>query len=124
NQKEIDYFWDELSAGGEIQQCGWLKDKFGLSWQVVPDSLPWMLSPKHPKRANRVMQSVLAMKKLDIDVLEAAYEGKTPKPKASVRKPMARRKVKKVGKRKQARRRTTPVIAEAPIEEPAVASVS
>jgi predicted 3-demethylubiquinone-9 3-methyltransferase (glyoxalase superfamily) len=72
SQDEVDYFWDKLGAGGTIQQCGWLKDKFGVSWQIVPTALPKLLG--HPDRAtaNRVMQAMLQMKKLDIAALERA----------------------------------------------------
>ena len=70
SQEEVDYFWDRLGAGGQIQQCGWLKDKFGVSWQIVPTALPRLLGD--PARANRVMQAMLQMKKLDIAALERA----------------------------------------------------
>ena len=73
SQDEVDYFWDRLSEGGSIQQCGWLKDKFGLSWQLVPTVLPKMLSDPDREKANRVMQAMLRMKKLDIAGLEQAY---------------------------------------------------
>jgi predicted 3-demethylubiquinone-9 3-methyltransferase (glyoxalase superfamily) len=76
NQKEVDAFWSKLSAGGEEGPCGWLKDKFGLSWQVVPTALPKMLSDKEPKTSQRVMSAVMQMKKLDIAKLEEAYRGK------------------------------------------------
>ena len=76
-QEEIDYFWDNLSAGGDekAQQCGWLKDKFGLSWQVVPTVLPKLLSGPDQAKSGRVMQAMLQMKKLDIATLVAAAEG-------------------------------------------------
>jgi len=73
SQDEVDYFWDRLSEGGSIQQCGWLKDKFGLSWQIVPTVLPKLLSDPDREKANRVMQAMLRMKKLDIAGLEQAY---------------------------------------------------
>jgi Uncharacterized protein conserved in bacteria len=76
NQKEIDYFWDKLSEGGDekAQQCGWLKDRYGLSWQIVPSVLEEMMLDKDPKRVERVMKALLPMKKLDIATLTRAYE--------------------------------------------------
>jgi predicted 3-demethylubiquinone-9 3-methyltransferase (glyoxalase superfamily) len=72
-QDEIDYYWSKLREGTSWDgQCGWLKDKFGLSWQVVPKALPELLSAKDPARANRVMQALMPMKKLDIAALERA----------------------------------------------------
>ena len=70
SQAEVDYFWDRLGAGGQIQQCGWLKDKFGVSWQIVPTALPRLLGDPDRTKANRVMQAMLQMKKLDIAALE------------------------------------------------------
>jgi predicted 3-demethylubiquinone-9 3-methyltransferase (glyoxalase superfamily) len=77
-QKEVDHFWDHLSEGGDsnAQQCGWLKDKFGLSWQIVPVGLNEMLESRDPKKAERVTETLLGMKKLDIDKLQEAFEGK------------------------------------------------
>ena len=76
-QEEVDYFWEKLSAGGgEESQCGWLKDKFGLSWQVTPTVLIDMLHDKDPGKAERAMKAMLQMRKIDIDKLKAAYEGK------------------------------------------------
>ena len=75
NQEEVDKFWSKLSAGGAESQCGWLKDKFGLSWQVVPTVLPQMLTDKDPARAKRVMNAMLQMKKIDIPTLQRAYDG-------------------------------------------------
>jgi predicted 3-demethylubiquinone-9 3-methyltransferase (glyoxalase superfamily) len=72
-QKEVDRMWDELSAGGEAVQCGWLKDRYGVSWQIVPTILGRMISDPDPARVDRVMQAVLRMKKLDIKALKAAY---------------------------------------------------
>ena len=73
-QKEIDHYWDKLSAGGKIQQCGWLKDRYGLSWQVVPTLLATeMRQTNDPARLNRVMKVVLESVKLDIAKLQAAY---------------------------------------------------
>ena len=74
SQKEVDHFWEKLSAGGEEVQCGWLKDKFGLSWQVVPTVLSEMLQDKDAQKAKRVMAAMLKMKKIDIAELRRAYE--------------------------------------------------
>lgn len=74
NQEEVDYFWEKLSEGGEEGPCGWLKDKFGVSWQIVPAVLDKMLSDKDPQKAKRAMQAMLQMKKLDIKTLRDAYE--------------------------------------------------
>ena len=75
-QSEIDYFWQHLTADGGVEsQCGWLKDKFGLSWQVVPSLLGEYLGSPDRARAQRVMQAMLKMTKLDIAALEVAYEG-------------------------------------------------
>jgi len=75
-QEEVDHYWEKLSAGGDekAQQCGWLKDKYGLSWQIVPDVLGEMLQDKNPKKSESVMQALLQMKKLDIKTLKQAYE--------------------------------------------------
>jgi predicted 3-demethylubiquinone-9 3-methyltransferase (glyoxalase superfamily) len=75
-QEEVDEFWKKLSDGGEEVQCGWLKDKYGLSWQVVPTVLPKMLQDKDAAKAQRVMKAMLQMKKIDIPTLKQAYEGK------------------------------------------------
>ncbi len=74
SQEEADYFWDRLAEGGEAGPCGWLKDRFGLSWQVVPSVLGEMLQDKDREKANRVMQAMLQMSKLDIATLTQAYE--------------------------------------------------
>jgi len=74
-QEEVDYYWGKLTQGGKEQQCGWVKDKFGLSWQVIPDALGRMLSDKDRTKANRVMQAMLKMKKIVITDLEAVYAG-------------------------------------------------
>lgn len=76
SQEEVDWFWEKLSEGGEKSMCGWLKDKFGLSWQIVPSELGRMMSDKDKEKAQRVMQAMLQMKKLDIAVLKKAYDGK------------------------------------------------
>jgi predicted 3-demethylubiquinone-9 3-methyltransferase (glyoxalase superfamily) len=75
-QEEVDYFWSKLSAGGEESRCGWLKDKFGLSWQVVPVVLIEMLADKDTAKAKRVMHAMLQMDKIDIPTLKKAYDGK------------------------------------------------
>ena len=74
-QQELDYIWEKLSAGGKEVQCGgWLKDKFGLSWQVVPSALLEMLKDNDPRKSQRVMQAMMQMKKIDIAALRQAYE--------------------------------------------------
>jgi predicted 3-demethylubiquinone-9 3-methyltransferase (glyoxalase superfamily) len=75
-QEEIDHYWTKLSEGGEEGQCGWLKDRFGLSWQVVPSALPAMMSDPDPRKGERVMKAFLPMKKFDLAALQRAYEGK------------------------------------------------
>jgi predicted 3-demethylubiquinone-9 3-methyltransferase (glyoxalase superfamily) len=72
NQDEVDKYWNELSEGGEEGPCGWLKDKFGLSWQIVPTALPELLSNPDKEKAQRVMAAMLEMKKIEIDELERA----------------------------------------------------
>jgi predicted 3-demethylubiquinone-9 3-methyltransferase (glyoxalase superfamily) len=74
-QAEIDHFWSKLSQGGQEGQCGWLKDKYGLSWQVVPSALPAMLSGGDATRQDRMMTAVMAMKKFDLERLTQAYAG-------------------------------------------------
>jgi predicted 3-demethylubiquinone-9 3-methyltransferase (glyoxalase superfamily) len=75
-QEEIDHFWEKLTAeGGQESMCGWLKDKFGLSWQIVPTALPQLMQSGDAKKSERVMQAILQMKKLDIAKLKEAYEG-------------------------------------------------
>ena len=77
DQQEIDYYWEKLSAVPESEQCGWLKDKFGLSWQIVPRGMDEMLgSGKDPVAAKRAMEAVMKMVKFDIKALKDAYEGK------------------------------------------------
>jgi len=73
DQAEVDYYWDRLSEGGETQQCGWLKDKFGLSWQIVPTALGRLMGDSDPEKAGRVMQAMLKMVKIDIAALQKAY---------------------------------------------------
>jgi predicted 3-demethylubiquinone-9 3-methyltransferase (glyoxalase superfamily) len=73
-QEEVDDFWARLLEGGAPQQCGWLTDKFGVSWQIVPTILPEMLQDKDAEKAKRVMQAMLKMVKLDIKLLKQAYE--------------------------------------------------
>jgi predicted 3-demethylubiquinone-9 3-methyltransferase (glyoxalase superfamily) len=71
-QQEIDFFWSKLSEGGREQPCGWLKDKFGLSWQVIPDALPRMLMDENSEKSQRVMKSMLQMRKIDLPALKQA----------------------------------------------------
>ena len=75
-QEEVDHYWEKLSKGGDknAQQCGWFKDKYSVSWQIVPTVLPKMLQDKDAKKSERVMKALLQMKKLDIERLEQAYE--------------------------------------------------
>ena len=76
-QEDVDYYWAKLTAGGDdkAQQCGWLKDKYGVSWQVVPRVLMEMISDPDPRKSGRVMEALLPMKKLDIAALKRAYAG-------------------------------------------------
>lgn len=74
-QEEIDYYWDRLSAVPESEQCGWLKDKFGISWQIVPREMEELMASGSPEQINRVNQAVLKMKKLNIEKIRKAYEG-------------------------------------------------
>ena len=77
DQQEIDYFWEHLGAGGDpaAQQCGWLKDRFGLSWQVVPKGMDRWFSDPNSEAGARAMNAMLGMKKMDIEALQAAYDG-------------------------------------------------
>lgn len=75
DQAEVDYYWERLADGGETGQCGWLKDRFGVSWQVVPTALPRLLGTSDAETAWRVTEAMLAMTKLDIAELEAAAQG-------------------------------------------------
>jgi predicted 3-demethylubiquinone-9 3-methyltransferase (glyoxalase superfamily) len=78
NQGEIDYYWDKLGAGGDpkAQQCGWLKDKYGLSWQVVPSKWVDMMRDANPQQSERMMRAMLQMKRFDLAALERAFAGK------------------------------------------------
>ena len=75
SQEEVDRYWDQLSAGGQESQCGWLKDRFGLSWQITPTILPALLRSPDQARADRAMKAMMGMKKLDIARLQQAAEG-------------------------------------------------
>jgi len=82
-QREVDELWSKLSGGGAEGPCGWLKDKFGLSWQIVPSALPRMLQDRDPEKAKRVMEAMLQMKKIDIAGLERAYSTQYGVPRSS-----------------------------------------
>ena len=75
SQKRVDYYWDKLLEGGAPSQCGWLTDKFGVSWQIVPTILPELLQDKSAAKRDRVMKAVLGMIKLDVKALKTAYKG-------------------------------------------------
>jgi len=77
-QKEVDRYWNKLSKGGDpkAQQCGWLKDKYGFSWQIIPAALPRLLNDPNKEKADRVMKAMLKMKKIDVATLQRAYRGK------------------------------------------------
>jgi len=75
NQKEVDELWEKLSAGGQKSQCGWVKDKYGLSWQITPIALMQMQKDKDPEKTRRVMEAMMKMSKIDIPTLERAYRG-------------------------------------------------
>ncbi|MEV7604380.1 VOC family protein [Paenarthrobacter sp. NPDC089322] len=75
NQEEVDRYWNALLEGGEESQCGWLKDKYGLSWQIVPTAMPRLLNGPDPAGSQRAMEAMLKMRKLDINVLQKAYDG-------------------------------------------------
>ena len=79
-QAELDYYWDRLSQDGDeqAQQCGWLKDKYGVSWQVVPDDIADLVGDPNSEQSQRAMRALLRMKKIDIETLRQAYEGRTP----------------------------------------------
>ncbi len=74
SQQEIDHYWDALASGGEVEQCGWLKDKFGISWQIVPSILQDLMQDKDPAKVQRVSNALLQMIKLDIAALQKAYD--------------------------------------------------
>ncbi|RDJ27661.1 VOC family protein [Bosea caraganae] len=74
-QGEVDYYWERLGEGGKEQQCGWLKDKFGISWQIIPSLLPKLFSSPDRERANRAVQAMLQMTKIDMAKLQEAYDG-------------------------------------------------
>jgi predicted 3-demethylubiquinone-9 3-methyltransferase (glyoxalase superfamily) len=74
SQEEVDFFWEKLVEGGTESQCGWLKDKFGLSWQITPTALMQLLSDPDPKRSKRAMQAMLAMKKINVAALKQAAD--------------------------------------------------
>jgi predicted 3-demethylubiquinone-9 3-methyltransferase (glyoxalase superfamily) len=76
-QEEVDELWEKLSAGGEPGRCGWLKDRYGLSWQIIPKTLMQLLNDPDPKKSNAVMQAMLKMNKIVIEDLTKAYEGQT-----------------------------------------------
>jgi predicted 3-demethylubiquinone-9 3-methyltransferase (glyoxalase superfamily) len=84
-QEEIDYYWQKLSEGGDknAQQCGWLKDKYGASWQVVPAILPELVGDPDSEKSQRAMEAMLKMKKLDIAELQRAYDGQPSTRKAN-----------------------------------------
>jgi predicted 3-demethylubiquinone-9 3-methyltransferase (glyoxalase superfamily) len=74
-QPEVDSLWEKLSAGGEKSRCGWLKDKFGVSWQVIPKALGQLMGDKDPEKSKRVMMAMLQMGKIDVQALQRAYDG-------------------------------------------------
>lgn len=76
DQEEVDHLWEKLSEGGEKQQCGWVKDKYGISWQVIPIALGELMSSNDAEKSKRVMDAMLKMTKIDISALQEAYEGK------------------------------------------------
>lgn len=76
DQDEVDYYWEKLSAVPEAEQCGWCKDRFGLSWQIIPKRLGELLTDPDTEKAGRAMQAMMKMHKIDIAALEAAFEGK------------------------------------------------
>ncbi|MFO0699574.1 MAG: VOC family protein [Nitrospira sp.] len=83
-QEEVDELWEKLSAGGTTQQCGWLKDKFGVSWQIIPSVLGEMLQDEDDEKSGRVMSAMLQMKKLDIARLKQAHEEREDDPQRSI----------------------------------------
>jgi len=77
-QEEVDDLWEKLSEGGEKGRCGWLKDKFGLSWQIIPSALGELMGDKDPEKSKRVMEAMLKMDKIDVKTLKQAYEHQRP----------------------------------------------
>jgi predicted 3-demethylubiquinone-9 3-methyltransferase (glyoxalase superfamily) len=75
NQADVDYYWEKLSEGGVTSRCGWLKDRFGLSWQIIPNTLGELMRDSDREKANRVMQAMLSMSKIEIADLQRAYHG-------------------------------------------------
>jgi predicted 3-demethylubiquinone-9 3-methyltransferase (glyoxalase superfamily) len=75
-QEEVDELWEKLSAGGQKEQCGWLKDKFGVSWQIIPSALGELMNDKDPKKAQNVMEAMMKMSKIEIKKLQEAYDKK------------------------------------------------
>ena len=75
NQQEVDDYWNKLVDGGQPQQCGWVKDKFGLSWQIIPNALGELIGDKDPAKSQRVLEAMLQMKKIDVAQLQAAHAG-------------------------------------------------
>ena len=75
-QEEVDELWEKLSAGGETMQCGWLKDKFGVSWQIIPKALGELLDDGDPQKSQRVMKAMMKMIKIDVEGLKRAHEGR------------------------------------------------
>ena len=73
-QEQVDDLWERLSQGGEIQQCGWLKDRYGLSWQIIPSALGELMQDEDPEKSKRVMEAMLKMTKIDIKTLRQAYD--------------------------------------------------
>lgn len=80
SEGELDHYWDALSAGGEEIACGWLRDRYGLCWQIVPSELPSVLGDPDPERGRRAMEAMMTMKKLDIRAMKAAADGEVPEP--------------------------------------------
>ena len=76
DQEEVDTLWEKLSAGGEPGRCGWLKDRFGVSWQIIPSALPRLMGDQDRAAAARVMQAMLTMSRIDVNALQAAYDGR------------------------------------------------
>ena len=74
SQEEVDRLWAKLSESGKIQACGWVTDKFGVTWQIIPEALPRLMGDKNPKKADAVMQAMLKMKRIDSKALQEAYD--------------------------------------------------